>query len=165
MNAARETAAMRGGRRRAQAAFGLVETLVALVVISVGMIGMAALFGHGLVASRTSLARTQAVNLAADMAERIRGNRLGEHAYGAAPFDHGCEPAGTTSCTPQEMAEHDVFVWTARVATSLPDGTGTVSVAGGTPAVYTVRVAWRETGMDAGAADQSYTVEIAVAAL
>jgi type IV pilus assembly protein PilV len=66
--------------RHAHGGFGLVETLVALVVISIGMLGMAALFNHGLTASRTSLARTQAVQLAADMAERIRGNRLGESA-------------------------------------------------------------------------------------
>ena len=37
---------------------------VSLVVISVGMIGIAALYGQGLGASRTALYRTQAVNLA-----------------------------------------------------------------------------------------------------
>ena len=50
--------------RQQQRGFGLVESLVALVVMSVGMIGIAALYGQGLGASRTALYRTQAVNLA-----------------------------------------------------------------------------------------------------
>ena len=58
-----------------QSGFGLVEALVALVVVSVGMIGIAVLYGQGLGASRTALYRTQAVILASDMADRIRLNR------------------------------------------------------------------------------------------
>lgn len=167
-------AAVRTGTRRrargagrvpgAEAAFGLVETLVALLVLSLGLLGTAALFGHGLLANRVALARTQAVSLAADMAERIRGNRLGSGAYAAAPADHACDDAGAARCSPQQMAEHDVRDWSARVAAALPGGTGTIDVAGGAPARYTIRVAWRETSMAAGGDEQSYTVEIAVAA-
>ena len=54
--------------------FTLVETLVALVVMSVGMLGIAALYIEGLRSGQTSIARTTAVNLAADMADRIRSN-------------------------------------------------------------------------------------------
>ena len=48
--------------------FSLIEALVALVVLSVGMIGIAALYGQGLGAARTALYRTIAVNLAASTA-------------------------------------------------------------------------------------------------
>jgi type IV pilus modification protein PilV len=65
-----------------QLGFGLIESLVALLVISVGMIGIAGLYGHGLRANGTALYRTIAVNLAADMADRIRANRRGNAAYG-----------------------------------------------------------------------------------
>src|SRR5690606_15710891 len=51
--------------RRTERGFSLVEAMVSLVVISVGMIGMAALYGQGLGAGRTALYRTIAVNLAA----------------------------------------------------------------------------------------------------
>src|SRR6185503_6410096 len=69
--------------KQSQSGFGLVEALVALVVVSVGMIGIAVLYGQGLGASRTALYRTQAVILASDMADRIRLNRRAGNAYKA----------------------------------------------------------------------------------
>ena len=53
------------GARR-QRGFTLIEAMVALIVLSVGLLGIAALYGQTLRASRTSLYRTEAVNLAAD---------------------------------------------------------------------------------------------------
>ena len=63
------------GGATADKGFTLVEVLVALVVMSVGMLGIAALYLEGLRAGRTALYRTTAVNLAADMADRIRANQ------------------------------------------------------------------------------------------
>ncbi|MBM2853444.1 MAG: Type pilus modification protein PilV, partial [Steroidobacteraceae bacterium] len=50
-----------------QNGFTLVETLVALVVLAIGMLGIAALYLNSLQAGRTAIYRTQAVNLAADL--------------------------------------------------------------------------------------------------
>ena len=47
--------------------FTLVEVLVALVVLAVGMLGMAVLLVEGLQGSRSALEHTQAVNLASDI--------------------------------------------------------------------------------------------------
>jgi type IV pilus modification protein PilV len=94
--------------RDRQSGFGLVESLVALVVVSVGMIGIAALYGQGLSASRTALYRTQAVNLASDMADRIRLNRQGAASYGGGAANNNCEPGGV-SCAPAQMAAHDLW--------------------------------------------------------
>ena len=69
------------GTVRRQRGFTLVEVLVALVVMSVGMLGIAALYLEGLRAGRTALYRTTAVNLAGDMADRIRANRNAGLAY------------------------------------------------------------------------------------
>jgi type IV pilus assembly protein PilV len=148
----------------AESAFGLLETLIALLVISLGMLGVAALFTHGLLLNRVALARTQAVSLAADMAERIRGNRLGSGAYAAASADHGCEGADAVHCSPEQMAMHDIHDWSARVASTLPGGSGSVHVAGAAPVRYTIRVAWREPGMAARGDEQDYSVDIAVTA-
>jgi type IV pilus assembly protein PilV len=131
-----------------QAGFGLVESLVSLVVISVGMIGIAALYGQGLGAGRTALYRTVAVNLASDMADRIRVNRLGGASYGGAAADGSCDPGGNTDCTPAEMAAHDLFVWQALVAAQLPNGVGAVQYTGTTPPTYTISVDWQEVGLD-----------------
>jgi type IV pilus assembly protein PilV len=130
-----------------QHGFGLVEALVALVVLSVGMIGIAALYGQGLGAGRTALYRTQAVNLAADMADRIRVNRRGDANYGGAAADNGCGPGGATNCTPAQMAAHDLFTWQAQVTALLPGGVGVVQYAGTTPPTYTIQVTWQEVGL------------------
>src|SRR5690606_4205963 len=74
--------------------FTLVESLVSLVVLSVGMIGIAALYTQGLGAGRTAQYRSLAVNLVADMADRIRANRLALGAYAGAAADNDCDPSG-----------------------------------------------------------------------
>ena len=59
---------------RLQRGFSLVEAMVALMVLSIGMLGIAGLYVESLRAGRTAIYRTQAINLASDMAERIRAN-------------------------------------------------------------------------------------------
>ena len=66
--------------------------MVSLVVLSVGMIGIAALYAQGLGAGRTALYRTEAVNLVGDMADRIRANRLGGVAYAGAACKQRVRP-------------------------------------------------------------------------
>jgi type IV pilus assembly protein PilV len=129
-----------------QSGFGLVESLVALVVISVGMIGIAGLYAQGLRTSGTALYRTIAVELAADMADRIRANRLGNAAYGGAAANGNCDAGGNTDCTIAAMAAHDLLAWQAQVSAQLPDGAGVVQHAVTTPPTYTIRVAWQEIG-------------------
>jgi len=134
---------------RKSAGFSLVEAMVSLIVISVGMIGIAALYGQGLSAGRTALSRTVAVNLAATMAENIRVNRLGQGAYAGAGADNNCDPdaGGGVDCTPAQMAAHDLFLWNADVASELPNGVGAVAFVAGTPPTYTITVTWDEVGL------------------
>ena len=133
--------------RHSQRGFGLIESLVALVVISVGMIGIAALYGQGLRASTTAFYRTHAVNLAADMADRIRVNRRGGASYGGAAANNPCGAGGGANCTPAQMAAYDLFVWQAQVTAQLPAGVGAVVFAGTTPPTYTIRITWSEAGV------------------
>ena len=55
--------------KKRQTGFTLVEAVVALVVLAVGMLGIAGLYIEGLRSSHTALARTTAVNLAAALAQ------------------------------------------------------------------------------------------------
>jgi type IV pilus assembly protein PilV len=135
--------------KSSQRGFGLVESLVSLVVISVGMIGIASLYGQGLRASTTAFYRTHAVNLAADMADRVRVNRRGGASYGGAAANNGCDPGGGVNCTPAQMAAHDLSVWQGQVAAQLPAGAGVVQFAGTNPPTYTIRVTWTEVGVGA----------------
>ena len=54
--------------------FTLIEVLIALIILSVGMLGIAGLYVHSMQAGRTSILRHNAVTLAGDIADRIRAN-------------------------------------------------------------------------------------------
>lgn len=142
--------------RRARG-FSIVEALVALVVLSIGMLGIAALYVESLRAGRSAIYRTQAVNLASDMADRIRANRNAGIAYalaaGDAPTTQFCAPPGTATCTPAALAQDDLARWLGAIALQLPgDGAqtpgGTIVVAPGAPPTsqYTIQVTWSEPG-------------------
>jgi type IV pilus assembly protein PilV len=132
----------------------LVESLVALVVLSVGMLGIASLHLTSLKTGRTALTRTHAVNLVNDMGDRIRANPMARDAYdtsdyAAPPATHNC--VVTSNCSTQELAEDDLSRWLAQVATTLP-GAGvaevdfTAAAAAGRPDRYRIRVTWTEAG-------------------
>jgi type IV pilus assembly protein PilV len=136
--------------RRSVRGFTLIEVLVALVVMSVGMLGIAALYLEGLRAGRTALYRTSAVNLAADMADRIRANQPAGNAYaGIGPgADESCVN-GDADCTPVQLAADDWFSWTGQIEAQLPEGAGAEIEVGAAPTpVYTITLRWPEIGQD-----------------
>ena len=128
--------------------FTLIETMVALLVLSVGMIGVAVLHGQALAASGTAIRRSQAIGFAYDISDRIRVNRNAQLDYEGAAADNNCDDptgSGGTDCSPAEMAAHDLFLWQAQLAASLPGGQGAIDVDTGTnPTTYTVTVSWDE---------------------
>lgn len=54
--------------------FTLVEVLVALLILSIGLLGLAGLQAGGLRSNHSAYLRSQAVMLAHDMADRMRSN-------------------------------------------------------------------------------------------
>jgi type IV pilus assembly protein PilV len=136
-----------------QTGFTLVEAVVALVVLAVGMLGIAGLYIEGLRSSHSALARTTAVNLAADMADRIRANPAATLAYaGVGPGLNNLCVNGPADCTPAQLASDDWFWWNQDVQNRLPQGTVTaLAVAAPTPVTnsYTIVMSWPETGQDA----------------
>jgi len=133
--------------------FTMVEVLVALVVLAIGLLGIAALYLNSLQAGRTAIYRTEAVALAADLADRVRMNRSAQNAYAAAFTDTevpvpACETTG--GCTDVELATTDLFSWKKAITERLPEGEGqvlvTLPVAAGEPTSYVVTVRWSEVG-------------------
>ena len=128
--------------------FTLIEAMVALVVLAVGMLGIAGLYVTTLRAGGSAINRMQAVGLAGDLADRIRANRTANVAYNAAAADNNCYGAGAVVCAPALLAANDVFVWQKQVVAMLPGGNGAVvaaPVAGG-PFTYLITVTWVEQG-------------------
>jgi type IV pilus assembly protein PilV len=150
------------------AGFSIVEALVALVVLSVGMLGIAALYVESLRAGRSAVYHTQAVNLAADMADRIRANRgAGAAAWqlpaNGAPTLQGCVN-GALNCNPGQLAQDDQARWLLAIQNQLPgDGAatpdGTIAVdAAAVPNQYTITVTWSEPGNE----QLSYTLTMQI---
>lgn len=131
--------------------FSLIEVLIALIVMSVGMLGIAGLYVHSMQAGRTSLFRHNAVTLAGDVADRIRANPLAGSAYeDTGPVTTPSEPDCIgEDCSAAEMAASDIYLWDRQADSTLPDGDVRVSYEGGAvPSEYTVTVTWREAGYD-----------------
>jgi type IV pilus assembly protein PilV len=130
--------------------FSLVEVLIALIIMSVGMLGIAGLYVQSMQAGRTSMLRHHAVTLAGDIADRIRANPMAGAAYVATQgTDNGCDDVGA-NCGIAEMAAHDIFLWQEQALDFLPpmaDGTQQVIVAydaGAVPPTYQITIRWDE---------------------
>lgn len=140
--------------------FSLIETLIALVVLSVGLLGVAALHVEGMRYGHSGLYTTRAVLLAGDMADRIRANPLGGTDYAidwvetpapgvvCADTADGPAPAG---CTGAEMAQYDVRLWKDQLApgspVGLPEGDGRILVnMASVPPTYLIQVQWQARG-------------------
>ncbi len=133
--------------------FTLVEVLIALIIMSVGMLGIAGLYVHSLQAGSTSLFRHHAVTLAGDIADRIRANPRAGATYAALPGANNNCINGGVNCTRDQMAANDVFIWLQQAAATLPnDGTlqnGPVQVVYNnavSPPVYQITISWTQTG-------------------
>jgi type IV pilus assembly protein PilV len=133
---------------RKESGFGMVEVLVALVVLSLGLLSMAGLQIISIRSVHSSFVRGQAVLSAYTIADRMRANRpavrdLDGTAIGfynsadvatyQAPNDNDCteDAAAATACTTAEMAAHDLFEWNQSLTvdtTRLPNGQGTVCI-------------------------------------
>ena len=134
--------------RNSQSGFSLVEVLVALIIMSVGMLGIATLFVQSMQAGRTSMFRHHAVTLAGDIADRIRANPRAGIAYQGAGGDNGCIAQGN-DCSEAAMAANDIYLWDSQVSDSLPGGDVTVLFDDtANPPEYTIRIDWDEPGED-----------------
>jgi type IV pilus assembly protein PilV len=136
------TGGMKPGR-----GFSLIEVLIALIILSVGMLGIAGLYVQSMQAGRTSMFRHNAVTLAGDIADRIRANPAAGTAYEAAVgADNSCVNGGI-NCLPAEMAAHDIRLWQEQAEDSLPNGKVTITLDSGViPPRYEIKVGWDEPG-------------------
>ena len=155
-----------------QRGMSLVEVLVALVVLSVGMLGIAVMFVQSVRSSRTAILRTQAVNLVSDMADRVRANANAQEAYdtdtySGSPEIQSCAPdpevLTAINCNAEQLAEDDLARWQKSVKAALPElkeGTAAevhyvAPAAEGQPERYRIRVAWREPNESRNASSSS----------
>jgi type IV pilus assembly protein PilV len=127
----------------------LIEVLVTLVIMSVGLLGVAALQLTTVRANNDAFIRSQAAMLAGDMLDRMRANRSNAAGY-QIDIDTPIEPDEDDGPTP---AQTDTTRWRQTLAQQLPNGIGAIAYDADTR-VVTITIQWSErdgrqaTGLD-----------------
>ena len=129
------------------AGFTLLEVLIALIIVSIGLLGVAAMQASTLKNAGSSKYRSAAISLTSDMADRLRANLEGlmegnmavntgynrpRTTLADAVYNTPNAACRSTGCLPADMALDDLATWQERLATSLPRGTGVVCIDSGT---------------------------------
>jgi len=117
-------------RTAKQTGSSLVEVMVALFVLAIGLLGILALQSKSMQYNQSAHIYSQAIYLANDIAERLRGNAGAATSYSdavtatptSAPTN--CE---TSSCAPQDIVNWDKWVWSQNVKNFLPAGDVSIS--------------------------------------
>jgi type IV pilus assembly protein PilV len=122
--------------RKSAAGFTLVEVLVALVVLSIGLLGIASLQVSSLRWNHGASKRSQATLLAYDILDRMRANPIAARAG-----------AYSSGGTPTTLSTSDLSQWSSNITAVLgPGATGTVGApnASGTSAWFNISVSWTD---------------------
>ena len=104
-----------------QSGISLVEVLVTVLLLSIGLVGMAALQNTSMKLAYDSYLRTQASFLAYDLIDRIRANPAMTYQLsdGATISDQPCF-AGD-DCSPADLRQHDLHYWKQQSEELLPN--------------------------------------------
>jgi len=122
-----------GGRRNEASGFSLIEVLIALLVLSFGLLGMVGLQATALQNNREARLQSVAVDLARELAEMMRGNKsvamlntanpyVGDFSSAPlAPATTGtCLSVGSSCASTTLVANAEMTDWLARVDANLP---------------------------------------------
>ncbi len=126
--------------------FTLVEVLVALVVLSVGLLGMAKMVMVSSHSNDSAYLRSQATALAYQAMDSMRANLLAAtvNSY-ATSLNVMPLPQGNCAayCTNTALALSDVYAWKQHLISALgPSGTGSITTTATFPVMATVVVQW-----------------------
>lgn len=164
---------------RRAAGFSLIEVLIALVILSVGLLGIAAMVSVSLKSKDSSYYRTQATGLAYAILDRMRANRSSATAQN---YDIALSPAAVPSlpsgacygtgaaCTPAQIASLDLNEWKNDLANQLPGGDGSITTQPNSQMTeVTITVTWNDQrateAIETGAAAGSTTAAPVAATL
>lgn len=102
-------------RPGSQHGFSMLEVLITLFILSVGLLGLAAMQAEGLKTSSGSLLRSKAVVAMADITDRMRANAAGLNNYSLTLGETISLPAGSACvsnpCSATLMAQFDMAQW------------------------------------------------------
>lgn len=159
-------------KKSTQRGISLIESIVAIVVMSLGILGILGVQMRTLVDTQTGVHRAQAIRLIEDLSERMKvnPNALGNLATYTSGF--GATPAApstdckTSACTNSQLAAYDLAQWKQTVKSLLPGSDVAVFLAAdevdGSRRQLGVMVSWRENERDTATADKAELVSKAI---
>ncbi|NII07774.1 type IV pilus modification protein PilV [Luteibacter anthropi] len=118
---------------RLQRGVSLIEVLVAVLIFTIGLVGLGGLLITATRANTTAYIRTQVTFLASNMADRMRANPVGlwnaNYDSNSYPISGKTVPTcdATTGCTPANVALRDQLLWSQQLTAALP-AVGTTSI-------------------------------------
>ncbi|MFK0571731.1 type IV pilus modification protein PilV [Endozoicomonas sp.] len=128
--------------------FTLVEVLVAMLILSISLLGMAGLQVLSLQSSSGSLSRSQATMLSYDLVERIRRNADEVDDYIALVGNFPALPTSpdclTSGCSSEELVQEDIIQWNTELSSMIPGAQTTLIEDSGTDDKYTLAISWQE---------------------
>jgi len=119
------------------AGFSMLEMLIALLILSIGLLGVATLQTRGQQFNQVGYLRTQATFLAYDIMDRIRINPEGN--YSSSGGENVSCDGDDKDCTPDQLRDYDLKNWLKLVSDTLPGGGTGIQL---TNNVYTITISW-----------------------
>ena len=119
------------GRRKARGV-SLIEVMMAVLIFTVGLVGLAGLLVAATRSNQSAFVRSQLTFLAGSMADRMRANPIGlwtgaynSKAYPVTGKLPKCD--ATAACSPASVATRDQILWSSQLSSFVP-GLGTSSI-------------------------------------
>lgn len=109
--------------QRRQKGFSLIEVLVSVVIMSVGILGVAGMQVLSLQQNRSALLRADALQLGNGILDRMRANPV--QTYAGVDFTDtpgNTDSCITNNCTPAEMKDYDIALWQCSINSTAADG-------------------------------------------
>lgn len=130
----------------------MIEILVTLVIVALGLLGIAGIKLVGLQDTNLAYQISVATFQAQDMAERISANRVAKAEYNGLtwiPERTSCE-GDETNCTSEQIAKDDFWLWNDTNRKIMPQGNGRVLADGDD---YLIAVKWADPQLRVKASD------------
>ena len=145
---------------RRETGFTMIEVLVALIILAIGLLGVAGVQTLAMKQTTNSHVRSQVSILAYDMAERIRANLPAAETGGYSNITAAPTAPSCTTCTPAQVAARDASEWYSNLNATIPGFTGaSVALANG---MATITINWTERDLGNDSVAQTYQLDARV---
>jgi len=136
-----------------ESGFTLLEILVTVIILAIGLLGVASLQNTSIKLSYDAYLRSQAALLSYDLMDRVRSNP--NQAYSFDTISNGSKPTGdptacislSTDCSPAAIANSDMVAWYEEASSVFADGKFSLTETSTSTATirrYEIKINWQD---------------------